>query len=380
MNCRNLLTKPTWPAVFVGMVVAAIVVTAPSFADAGTCANADVIRLRSAAHEACSCVTETRRRAYLSCARPVIREQKQALGLIRDCKRKAREAEIAGSCAAATSGFANNEEVSIHYVGMGGHGEETEGPEKPLVILIHGFPDFWYTWRRQMPLLADHFRVVAVDTRGYNLSSRPIGVAAYAIPELVGDIEAVIRAHGEESAMIVGHDWGAGIAWGVAMLRPELARKLVVLSVPHPRSFQRELATNPMQAANSGYARVLQEDDAHLALSAEALTTIVGDENASALYFEAFSRSDFEAMTNYYKANFPKEPYIEDTSPVVPLEVPTLILHGIDDPFLLASGHDGTWRWMGAPLTTVMLPGVSHWLQREASLEVSIHIRSWLLQ
>ena len=94
--------------------------------------------------------------------------------------------------------------MKIHYASLG---------EGPLVVMIHGFPDFWYTWRDQMQALADGFRVVALDLRGYNLSDQPEGVEQYAMPLLVGDVAAVLRQLREESAIIVGHDWGGAVAW-----------------------------------------------------------------------------------------------------------------------------------------------------------------------
>src|SRR6185503_13283557 len=100
----------------------------------------------------------------------------------------------------------------------------------PLVIFLHGFPQFWYSWRHQLAALAPHFRVVAPDLRGYGESDKPAGVDAYATSELVADVAGLIEAFGERDAIIVAHDWGGGIAWQLAMDRPTLVRRLVVMN------------------------------------------------------------------------------------------------------------------------------------------------------
>src|SRR5437868_13828613 len=123
-------------------------------------------------------------------------------------------------------GFADSGGVKIHYVTSG---------KGPLVILIHGFPDYWYTWRDQMPALAKHFQVVAIDLRGYNQSDQPKGVENYTLDKLVEDVDAVIKHFRQEKAILVGHDWGGAIAWTFAMTHPEKTERLVILNVPHPR-------------------------------------------------------------------------------------------------------------------------------------------------
>ncbi len=142
----------------------------------------------------------------------------------------------------------------IHYVSLG---------EGPLVVMIHGFPDFWYTWRDQMEALSSDFRVVAVDLRGYNKSDKPDGVAAYAMPNHIADIAAVIKDTGSESAAIVGHDWGGAVAWSFALARPAMTDKLVILNLPHFNGLTRELVENPQQYENSAYARAFQTPGHH---------------------------------------------------------------------------------------------------------------------
>ncbi|WP_165422954.1 alpha/beta fold hydrolase [Ktedonosporobacter rubrisoli] len=216
--------------------------------------------------------------------------------------------------------YADNDGVKIHYVSLG---------NGPLLVMIHGFPDFWYSWRYQMVALAPHYRVVALDQRGYNLSDKPKAREHYAMPYLVRDVLAVIQACGKQSAIVLGHDWGGAVAWQVAIQHPEATEKLVILNLPHMRNMRRELARNQEQRRNSQYARNFQQEDAHLKITPESLTRWVGDEGTRARYREAIERSSIEGMLNYYKMNYPREPYEEDSSPVVKVKAPVLQFHGL---------------------------------------------------
>ena len=271
--------------------------------------------------------------------------------------------------------YADSDGVRIHYAVAG---------EGPLVVMIHGFPDYWYSWRHQMEALNDRFRIAAVDQRGYNRSDRPKGVENYAMPLLVQDVAAVIAAEGEETASVVGHDWGGIVAWNLAMARPELVDLLVILNMTHPNGFARELRNNPEQQANSQYAMEFQKPGAHEQLTAEALAVWVADESARGRYVEAFERSDFEAMLNYYKANFPDVGPAANDAPARPplpkVQAPVLMFHGLDDQAVLAAGLNGTWNWLERDLTLVTVPGAGHFVQQDAAELVSETMRSWLLQ
>jgi epoxide hydrolase 4 len=247
-----------------------------------------------------------------------------------------------------------------------------------LVVMVHGFPDFWFTWRKQMPELARTHQAVAIDLRGYNLSDKPKGVEQYDLSLLVEDVAAVIRHLGRETAVIVGHDWGGAISWAFAMRHPEMTDRLVILNLPHPRGFLHQLATNPQQQKNSAYARAFQQPGAHETLTAEKLAGWVKDPAARAKYVEAFRRSDFEAMLNYYKRNYPREPYAEDTSPLIKVRCPVLMFHGLNDTALLAEGLDGTWNWVEKDLTLVTVPGAGHFVQQDAAELVTRRIAAWL--
>ena len=264
---------------------------------------------------------------------------------------------------------ADSNGVKIHYVTLG---------KGPLVVMIHGFPDYWYTWRHQMAALADSFQVVAIDMRGYNRSDKPKGVEQYDVKLLVGDVAAVIKHVGAKQATIVGHDWGGMVAWQFAMALPRQCSRLVILNLPHPRGLSRELANNPQQQKNSAYARAFQLPGAHKALSAEGLSGWVKNKTARAKYVEAFKRSDFEAMLNYYKKNYPRMPYKEDTSPVVRVQAPVLMFHGLNDRALLPAALNGTWKWVEKDLTLVTVPGAGHFVQQDASELVSRTMKMWL--
>ena len=140
-------------------------------------------------------------------------------------------------------GYADVGDVRLHYV---------EAGEGPLVVLLHGFPEFWYGWREQIaPLAAAGFRVVAPDMRGYKLSSKPDGVHAYDTGQLTADIAGLIRERGAGSAMLAGHDWGGSFAWATAMACPEVVDRLAILNAAHPRKLSQGLH-HPGSSASPG--------------------------------------------------------------------------------------------------------------------------------
>jgi pimeloyl-ACP methyl ester carboxylesterase len=268
-----------------------------------------------------------------------------------------------------TDGFAQSGDVRIHYVTKG---------EGPLVVMIHGFPDFWYTWRHQIPALSDRFQVVAIDQRGYNESDRPEGVENYTVDKLVGDVVAVIRHFHQDKAVVVGHDWGGMVAWSFAMAHPDMTERLVILNLPHPKGLMRELASNPEQQKNSAYARLFQEADAASKLTAEGLAAWVKDPAAKAKYVEAFRRSSFDGMLNYYKANYPRPPYTAPEREMPKVKCPVLMFHGLTDRALLPPALNGTWDFVENELTLVTIPTAGHFVQHDASGLVTRTMVDWL--
>lgn len=272
--------------------------------------------------------------------------------------------------------YADSGGVKIHYA----HLEGPPGPA-PLAVFVHGFPDYWYSWRNQMDAVAKTHEVAALDLRGYNLSAKPEGVENYDMKLLVGDVLNVIKACGKERAVVIGHDWGGAIAWSVAMYAPQAVERLVIVNLPHVNGLRRELANNPAQRKNSAYARSFQEPDAASKMTAEGLAKMA-PEAVRPHYLEAFQRSSIEAMLNYYKRNYPRAPYATATSeelaatPRVKCRV--LQFHGLKDTALLPGGLNDEWQWLDQDLTLVTIPGAGHWAHWDAAELVTRAMVDWL--
>lgn len=265
-------------------------------------------------------------------------------------------------------GFADSDGVKIHYVVRG---------DGPLLIMLHGFPDYWYTWRKQMPALAEHFQVVAVDLRGFNKSDQPVGVENYSMTKLVSDVEAVIQHFERPHAVVVGHDWGGAIAWSFAMQHPQMTERLVVLNLPHLSALRRELANNPKQQEASAYARFFQQPEAAGQLTAQGLSAWVKDAEARQEYLEALERSSFEGMLNYYKANYPREPY-DQNQDLPKVQCSVLMIHGLKDRALLPGALNNTWDYLEKDLTLVTVPNAGHFVQQDAAEFVTQQMIRWL--
>ena len=279
----------------------------------------------------------------------------------------------------AEDGFVDSDGVKIHYVSLG-------KKEDPLLVMVHGFPDFWYSWRAQMPALAKNFHVVAIDQRGYNLSGQPEGIENYKTDKLVGDLLAVVKHFGPGKAVIVGHDWGGLVAWTFAMTHPELTDRLIVLNLPHPRGLIREMTTNKEQQKNSQYARDFQKPDAARKVSADMLTFWVKDPAARQVYRDALKRSSMEGMLNYYKANYPRVSVDSSdptaAKPAMPdlprVKCSVLLIHGLKDKALLPGALNDTWNWLDSDLTLVTIPGADHFVQQDAADLVTRTMVGWL--
>jgi pimeloyl-ACP methyl ester carboxylesterase len=269
-----------------------------------------------------------------------------------------------------TEGYAPSGDIKIHYVTKG---------EGPLLVLIHGFPDYWYSWRYQIPQLSQHFQVVAIDQRGYNKSGQPTGVQEYVVDKLVEDVAAVIKHLGREKSVVAGHDWGGLVAWTFAMRHPEMTERLMIYNLPHPRGLFRELSQNPQQQKNSQYARNFQKQDPSKVNPASfALFLKFQDPEERKRYVAAFKRSSAEGMLNYYKANYPREPYDQPMPDFPKVTCPVLMFHGMDDQALLPAALAGTWDWVSDELTIVTLPGAGHWVHWDQSDKVTTKMLQWL--
>ncbi|WP_376774028.1 alpha/beta fold hydrolase [Allostreptomyces psammosilenae] len=273
--------------------------------------------------------------------------------------------------------------------------------EGPLVMLVHGFPQFWWAWRHQMSALAAAgYRAVAVDLRGVGGSDRtPRG---YDPTTMALDVLGVIRSLGEPDAAVVGHSWGGYVGWTAAALRPKLVRRLAVLSMPHPRVFRHQLLTDPRQAAASRHIlrfqspwlpeRRLSEDDC--AEVARLITQWSGEADATA------GRPDAQALRRYQDAfaipataHCSVEPYrwlirslfrpdgIQFNRRMArTLTMPVLQLHGAADRVVLPRGVSESARYVGAPYRWRTFDGVGHFPHEEVPGTVSAELVNWLAE
>jgi len=266
--------------------------------------------------------------------------------------------------------YVDNQGVKIHYVKSG---------KGPLVVFVHGFPDYWYSWRHQIQGLQDESTVVALDTRGYNLSDKPQAEEQYDMTLLVSDVLAVIKSEGASKATLVGHDWGGAICWSTAMAHPQIVEQLVIVNLPHMSCLVRELmAEDSKQHKASQYARTFQEKESHKFLNATILSSIVPTqtEQDRILYKEAFEKSSINGLMNYYRRNYPREPY--QIPQVLKIQMPVLQFHGLADKALLAPALNGTWEHLAKDWTLVTLPGVDHWAHVQQAEKVTQTMRWWL--
>lgn len=273
--------------------------------------------------------------------------------------------------------YANNNGVKIHYVTMG---------KGPVILFIHGFPDFWFTWRNQMKSLSKTHKVVAMDLRGYNLSDSPKGAENYTYDFLMNDISSVINNLGEKSVYLVAHDWGAAISWNFAAHFPNLIKKLVILNISHPKAGDKKPFI-PIEDRQPSYADHFASDEFKKQLTASWFSGWIIDPEIKKIYQEAFHKSDKEAMINYYKANYPLLENLKNKDflkrvkkPLPNIKMPVLIIHGKKDTYSLTKSHNNTWNFVDNELTIHVLPNAGHFIQRDESNKVSLLIKQFILK
>ena len=283
-------------------------------------------------------------------------------------------------------GYAQIGGVRLHYAQFGS-GER-------LVVLLHGFPECWYSWRHQLIALGEHFTVVAPDMRGYNLSDKPAGVESYRLNVLVDDVTGLIRHFGRTEAAVVGHDWGAGVAWAVALRHPEYVWRLAALQVPPLAVWRRNMTLR--QAFRSWYMLFFQiprlpewllsrNDFASLDdMFADTVTrpgTVT--QNDIAVYKKALREPGaLTAAINYYRANFmplflsrrSDSQYSGQTA----VRVPTMFIFGEGDHAIVPETVRGVGQLIDAPYREVRLKDAGHWVQQEAHAEVTTALSSFL--
>jgi len=281
--------------------------------------------------------------------------------------------------------------IRLHYVSVG---------QGKLIMFVHGFPEFWYEWEKQLVEFGQDYQAVAPDMRGYNLSSKPADVEKYHIKNLIEDLRALAEHLGHEKFIMVAHDWGGAVAWSAAIRYPELLEKLIIINSPHPAVFARELLNNPDQQKASQYMLMLRSAEAERVLSENNFARLTDvlvqfgskwemtDEKRQK-YIDAWSQP--RALTgslNYYRAsplypptsksveeqissilNLPKEMFA--------VKVPTLVIWGEEDRALLTGNLDGLEEYI-EDLTVKRIPDGTHWVIHEQPELVNSLIRDFI--
>ena len=284
--------------------------------------------------------------------------------------------------------FIDTNGIRLHYVSKG---------EGKLMLMLHGFPEFWYSWRHQISEFSRDYRTVAIDLRGYNESDKPQGLDAYQMSELVEDVKGVIQGLGYEDCILVAHDWGGAIAWNLAYAYPDLVEKLIVMNIPHPAKFAEGLKT-PQQLAKSWYIFAFQIpwlpkflfqlnnyqaiENVFLGMAVDKTAFSQEDINA---YKDAAKRGALTAMINYYRAIFQSlfagdcEASRRHRQEWRTLDIPTLTIWGEND---TAFGKELTYgtgsyvrNWQAK-----YIPNCSHWVQQEQPALVNTYMREFLTE
>lgn len=274
--------------------------------------------------------------------------------------------------------YITTNKIKLHYVTQG---------EGPLMLMLHGFPEFWYSWRHQIPEFAKNYKVVALDLRGYNDSDKPSEQSAYVMDEFVKDVKGVIQGLGYEKCVLVGHDWGGAIAWNFAYEYPAMVEQLIILNLPHPAKFAQGFRT-PQQLLRSSYIfffqlpfipeLLIQSGDYQLvetafkgmAINKSAFTKADMDAYKDA----AGKRGALTAMLNYYRNVF-QQRLTEPNWGI--LEVPTLMIWGEKDTALGKELTYGTEAYV-RDFQIKYIPDCSHWVQQEQPELVNQYMREFL--
>lgn len=280
--------------------------------------------------------------------------------------------------------------IRLHYV--------TEGSGR-LILFAHGFPEFWYAWKDQLTEFGRDYQAVALDMRGFNLSSKPAEVEQYQMKYLVEDVRGLVRQLGHERFTLVAHDWGGAMAWVFAVSHPEMLDGLVIINSPHPAIFARELSANPAQQQSSQYMVMLRGSDSEQALAANNYAQLrekfMGDglwngifsEEDRTAYLEAWAQPG--ALTggvNYYRVSrvtptpigtqAAQEGPSRDLNSLM-VRVPTLVIWGEQDRALLTGNLDGLEQFV-PDLRVKRIPDGSHWVVHEHPALVNQYIREFV--
>ncbi len=277
-------------------------------------------------------------------------------------------------------GFANVNELTLHYVSLGEKGD-------PLLILLHGFPEYWTGWLKVAEkLVIEGFFVVLPDQRGYNLSSKPKGVKNYQISNLVSDVVELAKQLGYSQFILGGHDWGAGVAWATALLKPEHVTKLIIVNVPHPVSMVKYLRRSWRQKLKSWYMFMFQIPWIPEFLSQRFNYYVFRRTITRSSLPETFSQEEIEELTqtwgkkgalssiiNWYRAAFRFPAKYENKI----VEIPTLIIWGKNDRFLLEEAGRDSLNYCSEGKFH-LIEDATHWVLHERPEQVRMAIVDFL--
>lgn len=287
--------------------------------------------------------------------------------------------------------YADINGIRMHYV--------THGQGEPILFL-HGSPEYWGVWKPLMKEFSKDHQVIAPDMRGYNLTSHPTDAAQYSIQHLVGDVRALAEHLGLRRFTLVGHDWGALIAWAFTIHHPEYVRRLVSLSMTHPALFDRELRENPEQQQVSQYMLLYQSPDAGTQLAGDDFAfqrqAVLEDarqygspltEEDIEEWFQSWKEAGLTGSFNYYRAmklgppneGFPGGSTILEGVPPEKwkVNVPVLVMLGVGDIYVLRSGLDGLEK-LAPDFTVHEIPDANHWFIVQKPDIVGRHMREFM--
>lgn len=292
---------------------------------------------------------------------------------------------------AIQSQYAEVNGIRLHYASVG---------QGKLIMFVHGFPEFWYEWEKQLVEFGQDYQAVAPDMRGYNLSSKPADIEKYHAKDLVADLRALAEHLGHDKYVMVGHDWGGAVAWSAAMRYPEMLEKLVIINSPHPAVFARELLHNPDQQTASQYMLMLRSAEAERVLSENNFARLMDvlvqfgskwemSAETRQKYSEAWSQPGaLTGSLNYYRASPLYPPTSKDDEALIAsilnlpkemlaVKVPTLVIWGEQDRALLTGNLDGLEEYI-EDVTVKRIPAGTHWVIHEQPELINSLIREFI--
>lgn len=291
--------------------------------------------------------------------------------------------EVLDDPSLGTHHIARLKAIKLHYVAKGNE-------DKPVLLCLHGFPEFWYSWRYQLKEFSDKYRVVALDMRGYSESDKPVGVTEYTMDKLVADVKAFIEHLGHKRVLLAAHDWGGAVAWGFAAQHPDMVEKLIVCNIPHLAALKQHLKKSTSQAKKSWYISFFQipilpelfcrTNDLQFLVSAftsksmGAKSGTFSAEDIEAYKYTFQNFGDITGPINYYRALGRYKPTMSRRQ----VQCPTLVVWGTGDGALEKDCVELSRKFVDGEYVVKFLEGTSHWVQQEEPEQVNNYIREFL--